>query len=131
VAANRRTGEINILNSIHATDRRRHHQVEGAAAMAVASALFEAIAIDSSGLEMNQRFRGYHIPSYADVPRNSVHFADTSDLLSPAGREIHERKPAQSDFAAALTKPIRDTTGARCSQTPISLYRQIADNVST
>jgi len=34
--------------------------------------------IDDRGRVVNPHFRDYHLPSFADVPRTEVHFADTT-----------------------------------------------------
>jgi putative selenate reductase molybdopterin-binding subunit len=140
VAVHRRTGEISILNSIHAADAgvvinpmQCRGQIEGGIAMALGAALFEAVEVDPSGQTINRRFREYHIPTYADTPRSSVHFADTFDTLGPAGAKSMSESPF-NPIAAALGNAIRDATGVRCWQTPIKadrLYRQIADVAST
>jgi putative selenate reductase molybdopterin-binding subunit len=140
VAVHRQTGEISILNSIHAADAgvvinpmQCRGQIEGGIAMALGAALFEAMEVDSAGHTMNRRFREYHIPTFADIPRSRVHFADTFDKLGPAGAKSMSESPF-NPIAAALANAIRDATGVRCRQTPIKadrLYRQIADIVST
>src|SRR6202008_4489698 len=92
VAVNKGTGEIKILKSVQAADAGRvanpmqcRGQVEGGVAQSLGAALYEEMVVDDGGRIINPRFRDYHLPSFADVPRTEVLFADTSDLLGPMG----------------------------------------------
>jgi CO/xanthine dehydrogenase Mo-binding subunit/aerobic-type carbon monoxide dehydrogenase small subunit (CoxS/CutS family) len=136
VAVHGKTGEIRILDSIHAADAgfvinpmQCRGQVEGGIAMALGAALFESVDVDETGHVMNRKFREYHIPAFADIPRTDVHFADTYDALGPAGAKSMSESPF-NPVAAALGNAIRDATGVRCHATPFKpdrLYRLIAD----
>ena len=103
VAVNKYTGELKILKSVQAADAGRvanpmqcRGQVEGGVAQSLGAALHEEMVIDDNGRVINAKFRDYHLPSFADVPRTEVFFADTSDALGPMGAQIDERKPLQS-----------------------------------
>src|SRR2546428_8325608 len=92
VAVNKGTGELRILKSVQAADAgvvanpvQCRGQVEGGVAQALGAALYEEMVIDDSGRVINPKFRDYHLPSFADVPRTEVLFADTSDALGPMG----------------------------------------------
>jgi putative selenate reductase molybdopterin-binding subunit len=92
VAVNKRTGEIRILKSVHAADAGRvvnpmqcRGQVEGGVAQSLGATLYEEMVIDEGGRVVNPHFRDYHLPSFADVPRTEVLFADTTDALGPMG----------------------------------------------
>jgi len=136
VAIHRITGEIRILDSIHAADAgvvinpmQCRGQVEGGVAMALGAALFEVVDVDEAGLVVNRTFRGYHIPAYADVPATRVHFADTYDRLGPSGAKSMSESPF-NPIAAALGNAIRHATGHRFLSTPFKadrLYRHTAD----
>jgi CO/xanthine dehydrogenase Mo-binding subunit/aerobic-type carbon monoxide dehydrogenase small subunit (CoxS/CutS family) len=136
VAVHRQTGEIRILNSIHAADAgfvinpmQCRGQVEGGIAMAIGAALFESVDVDATGHVVNRRFREYHIPTFADIPPTQVHFADTFDRLGPAGAKSMSESPFNT-IAAAIGNAIRDATGVRFQQTPFKadrLYRRIID----
>ena len=138
VAVRRATGEIRILDSIHAADAgvvinpmQCRGQIEGGIAMALGAALFEALDIDDAGTVMNRKFREYHIPAFADVPVTQVHFADTVDRLGPAGAKSMSESPF-NPIAAALGNAIRDATGHRFRQTPFKadrLYRFTAEGL--
>jgi CO/xanthine dehydrogenase Mo-binding subunit/aerobic-type carbon monoxide dehydrogenase small subunit (CoxS/CutS family) len=129
VAVQRQTGEIRILDSVHAADAgfvinpmQCRGQVEGGIAMALGAALYEDVAVDQNGQVQTRRFREYHIPTFADVPRTRVFFADTFDVLGPAGAKSMSESPFNA-IAAALGNAIRDATGARLTATPFRADR--------
>ncbi len=138
VAVHGQTGEIRILDSIHAADagfvinpNQCRGQVEGGVAMALGAALFEALDVDGAGQVENRTFRQYHIPTFADIPATRVYFADTFDVLGPAGAKSMSESPFNT-IAAALGNAIRDATGVRLQQTPFKadrLYRQVIETV--
>ena len=140
VAVHGQTGEIRILDSVHAADAgvvinpmQCRGQVEGGIAMALGAALFEAVEIDAAGATLNRKFREYHIPAFADIPRTRVHFADTFDRLGPAGAKSMSESPFNA-IAAALGNAIRDATGVRFHETPFKadrLYRRIIGHASS
>ncbi|WP_428483643.1 molybdopterin-dependent oxidoreductase [Rhodopila sp.] len=140
VAVHGQTGEIRILDSIHAADAgvvinpmQCRGQVEGGIAMALGAALFETVDVDASGHTMSRTFRDYHIPILADVPNSRIYFADTVDRFGPAGAKSMSESPF-NPVAAALGNAIRDATGVRFRQTPFKadrLYRQIIDREAT
>ena len=102
VAVNKGTGEIKILQSVQAADAGRvanpmqcRGQIEGGVAQSLGATLYEEMVIDDDGRVINPKFRDYHLPSFADVPRTEVFFADTCDTLGPIGRQVDEREPLQ------------------------------------
>ena len=124
VAVNKGTGEIKILQSIQAADAGRvanpmqcRGQVEGGVAQSLGASLYEEMVIDDGGRVVNPRFRDYHLPSFADLPRTEVFFADTCDSLGPLGAKSMSESP-YNPVAAALGNAIADATGIRFTQTP-------------
>jgi CO/xanthine dehydrogenase Mo-binding subunit/aerobic-type carbon monoxide dehydrogenase small subunit (CoxS/CutS family) len=124
VAVNKATGELRILRSVQAADAGRianpmqcRGQVEGGVAQAVGAALYEEMVIDAEGRVVNAKFRDYHLPSFADVPRTEVLFADTSDAIGPMGAKSMSESP-YNPVAAALGNAIADATGIRFTSTP-------------
>jgi len=124
VAVNARTGEIRILKSVQAADAGRvanpmqcRGQVEGGVAQALGAALYEEMVIDQVGRVANPRFRDYHLPSYADVPRTEVLFAETSDTLGPLGAKSMSESP-YNPVAAALGNALRAATSIRFTSLP-------------
>ncbi|MEK9282902.1 molybdopterin-dependent oxidoreductase [Bradyrhizobium sp. ISRA442] len=124
VAVNKGTGELRILRSIQAADAGRvanpmqcRGQVEGGVAQALGAALFEEMVIDMDGRVTNPKFRDYHLPTFADIPRTEVLFADTSDTIGPMGAKSMSESP-YNPVAAALGNAIADATGIRFTSTP-------------
>ncbi|MGF6308026.1 putative selenate reductase molybdopterin-binding subunit [Bradyrhizobium sp. i1.8.4] len=124
VAVNKGTGALKILKSVQAADAGRvanpmqcRGQVEGGVAQSLGAALYEELVIDESGHVINPRFRDYHVPSLADVPRTEVYFADTSDSVGPMGAKSMSESP-YNPVAAALGNAIADATGIRFTDVP-------------
>jgi CO/xanthine dehydrogenase Mo-binding subunit len=92
-------------------------QVEGGVAQALGAALYEEMVIDAAGRVANPRFRDYHLPSYADVPRTEVLFATTHDSLGPLGAKSMSESP-YNPVAAALGNALRAATGIRFTSLP-------------
>jgi putative selenate reductase molybdopterin-binding subunit len=124
VAVNKGTGEIKILKSVQAADAGRvanpmqcRGQVEGGVAQSLGATLYEEMVIDDGGRVVNPKFRDYHLPTFADLPRTEVFFADTSDTLGPMGAKSMSESP-YNPVAAALGNAIAAATGIRFTQTP-------------
>ena len=124
VAVNKGTGELKILQSVQAADAGRvanpmqcRGQVEGGVAQSLGATLHEEMVIDEGGRVVNPKFRDYHLPSFADVPRTEVFFADTSDSLGPMGAKSMSESP-YNPVAAAMGNAIADATGIRFTETP-------------
>jgi putative selenate reductase molybdopterin-binding subunit len=124
VAVNKYTGELKILKSVQAADAGRvanpmqcRGQIEGGVAQSLGAALYEEMVIDDQGRVINPKFRDYHLPSFADIPRTEVLFADTSDTLGPMGAKSMSESP-YNPVAAALGNAIANATGIRFTATP-------------
>jgi CO/xanthine dehydrogenase Mo-binding subunit/aerobic-type carbon monoxide dehydrogenase small subunit (CoxS/CutS family) len=124
IAVNKGTGEIKILKSVHAADAGRvanpmqcRGQVEGGVAQSLGAALYEEMVIDDGGRVVNPKFRDYHLPSFADIPRTEVHFADTTDSIGPMGAKSMSESP-YNPVAAALGNALADATGIRFTSVP-------------
>jgi CO/xanthine dehydrogenase Mo-binding subunit len=124
VAVNKGTGEIKILKSVHAADAGRvanpmqcRGQVEGGVAQSLGATLYEEMVIDDGGRVVNPRFRDYHLPSFADIPRTEVYFADTTDSIGPMGAKSMSESP-YNPVAAALGNALADATGIRFTSVP-------------
>jgi putative selenate reductase molybdopterin-binding subunit len=124
VAVNKGTGEIRILKSVQAADAGRianpmqcRGQIEGGVAQSLGATLYEEMVIDEDGRVVNPRFRDYHLPSFADIPRTEVFFADTVDSLGPMGAKSMSESP-YNPVAAALGNALADATGIRFTAVP-------------
>lgn len=141
VAVNTGTGELRILRSVHAADAgvvanpmQCRGQVEGGVAQALGAALYEEMVIDADGHVTNAKFRDYHLPTFADVPRTDVFFAETSDTIGPLGAKSMSESP-YNPVAAALGNAIADATGIRFTAPPFkpdrlfpALYDKFGDS---
>jgi putative selenate reductase molybdopterin-binding subunit len=124
VAVNKGTGQVEILKSVQAADAGRvanpmqcRGQVEGGVAQSLGAALYEEMVVDDGGRIINPRFRDYHLPQFADVPRTEVLFADTYDALGPMGAKSMSESP-YNPVAAALGNALADATGIRFTSVP-------------
>ncbi|BCT77517.1 dehydrogenase [Sinomonas cyclohexanicum] len=129
VAVHRGTGELQILQSVQAADagvvvnpRQCRGQVEGGIAQALGAALWENVQVDGTGRVTTDILRQYHIPTFADVPRSEVYFAQTSDELGPLGAKSMSESPF-NPVAPALANALRAATGLRFTQTPFTRDR--------
>ncbi|MCC9204232.1 molybdopterin-dependent oxidoreductase [Arthrobacter sp. zg-Y769] len=129
VAVHAGTGEIRILQSVHAADAgvvvnplQCRGQIEGGIAQALGAALFEEVRIDAEGTVETRILREYHVPTFADVPRTVIFFADTDDSLGPMGAKSMSESPF-NPVAPALANALRDATGIRFARTPFARDR--------
>ena len=129
LAVNRGTGEIVILRSVHAADAGRvmnpmqlRGQVEGGVAQALGAVLHEALRTGGDGAVSNPAFRHYHIPTWADVPRTEVLFADTHDAFGPMGAKSMSESPF-NPVGAALANALANATGVRFTAPPFTADR--------
>ena len=129
VAVDVRTGEVRILQSIQAADagtvmnpEQCRGQVEGGAAQAIGSSLYEEVMIGPDGTVLNPVFRTYRIPQMSDIPITEVYFAQTHDHLGPFGAKSMSESP-YNPVAPALGNAIRRAVGRRPYQTPFSRDR--------
>jgi CO/xanthine dehydrogenase Mo-binding subunit len=67
-------------------------------------------------------FRQYHLPTFADVPRTEVFFADTHDAIGPLGAKSMSESPF-NPVAPALANALKDATGVRFTAPPFTSDR--------
>ncbi|MCW2810571.1 MAG: aldehyde oxidase [Friedmanniella sp.] len=128
VAVNTDTGEIAILQSVHAADAgvvlnpaQCRGQVEGGVAQALGTALYEELILED-GRVTTTVFRSYHIPQLADVPVTEVLFAETADDLGPYGAKSMSESP-YNPVAPALANAVAAAIGVRPYELPLSRDR--------
>ncbi len=136
IAVNRITGEIRILQSVHAADAgtilnpmQCRGQIEGAVAQGIGSSLFERMVFDDHGKMINPTFRNYRISAFADIPRTEIFFADTYDAYGPLGAKSAGETPI-IPVAPALGNALADATGVRFDSLPFSadrIFAQLAE----
>ena len=132
IAVHKITGEIRILQSVHAADAgtilnpmQCRGQIEGAVAQGIGSSLFERMVFDSNGKMLNPTFRHYRISAFADIPRTEIFFADTYDAYGPLGAKSAGETPI-IPVAPALGNALADATGIRFASLPFSADRIFA-----
>ena len=126
VAVHRVTGEIMILQSVHAADIGRlinpmqcRGQLDGAIAMGFGWALYEKMVYDANGTMVNPALRDYRIPAFADVPRSELYFADTYDKVGPLGAKA-QGECAINAVAPAIANAVANATGVRFPDLPLT-----------
>jgi putative selenate reductase molybdopterin-binding subunit len=132
LAVHRMTGEIRILQSVHAADIGRlinpmqcRGQIDGAVAMAFGWALTENMVYDAGGKMVNPSLRNYRIPAIADVPHTDVFFADTYDTIGPLGAKS-QGECAINPVAPAVANALANATGVRFPSLPFTPDRIFA-----
>src|SRR5205814_1732565 len=88
-------------------------QVEGAAIMGLAGALFEAVRLDAGRIG-NASFHEYRVPRFADVPPIEVVLLDRPDMPSAGAGET-----PMIAVAPAIANAIFAATGARLRSLPL------------
>ncbi|WP_454858686.1 molybdopterin-dependent oxidoreductase [Promicromonospora soli] len=128
VAVHRETGELRILQSVHAADagvvinpEQLRGQIDGGVGQALGSALTERMVV-RDGVVVTRTLRHYRVPQLADVPVTEVLFADTVDRLGPSGAKSMSEAP-YNPVAPALANAIADATGVRPRDLPIQRDR--------
>ena len=129
VAVDAATGEVRILQSVHAADagtvlnpEQLRGQIEGATAQAIGTALYEEMRLDGAGRVTTTALRNYHVPRFADVPDTEIYFASTFDSIGPLGAKSMSEAP-YNPVAPALANAIRDALGVRPYELPMSRER--------
>jgi CO/xanthine dehydrogenase Mo-binding subunit len=136
LAVHQVTGEIRILQSIHAADigklinpEQCRGQIDGAIAMGIGWALTENMIHDAEGRVLNPALRDYRIPAFADIPRSQVFFADTCDKIGPLGAKA-QGECAINPVAPAIANALKNATGVRFASLPFTaarIYAQLAN----
>ena len=102
VAVNQITGEVRILQDVHAVDAgtvvnplQLRGQMEGGVMQGIGWALTEWFQQDAEGGVENPNLRMYRMPNYADAPRVEVYFADVdvTDETGPFGAKGMAESP--------------------------------------
>ncbi|WP_144713677.1 molybdopterin cofactor-binding domain-containing protein [Curtobacterium pusillum] len=129
VAVHRPTGEVRVLQSVQAVDagtvlnpEQLRGQVEGGAAQAIGSSLYEEVVLDDTGRVVTDAFRSYRVPKISDVPRTEVLFAATHDPLGPLGAKSMSEAP-YNPVAPAIANAVRDAIGVRPYRLPMTRDR--------
>ena len=126
VAVHTMTGEIKILQSVHAADigalinpMQCRGQIDGSVGMGIGWALMENMVYDEGGRMVNPSLRNYRIPAFPDLPRNQITFADTHDTIGPLGAKA-QGECAINPVAPAMANAVANATGARFRHLPLT-----------
>jgi len=129
VAVDTATGEVRLLRSVQAVDAgvvmnpvQLRGQVEGGVAQAIGSTLFEEVRTDADGRVTTPSLREYHVPQIGDLVDTEVLYADTVDTIGPLGAKSMSEAP-YNPVAPALANAVRDATGVRLRELPLSADR--------
>ena len=129
LAVHRVTGEIQILQSVHAADIGKlinpvqcRGQIDGSIGMGIGWALTENMVHDSEGRVVNPSLRNYRIPAFADLPKSDVFFADTYDTLGTLGAKS-QGECAIIPVVPAIANAIKNATGVRFAHPPFTAAR--------
>ncbi len=129
VAVDTDTGQVRILQSVHAADagvvlnpEQCRGQVEGGAAQAIGTALYEEMLVGPDGAVLTRDLRSYHVPQLADLPVTEVYFADTYDEFGPLGAKSMSESP-YNPVAPALANAIARACGVRLRALPMTPAR--------
>ncbi len=68
---------------------------------------------------VNPAVRNYRIPTFADIPRTEVYFADTYDTIGPLGAKA-QGECAINPVAPALANAVAAATGIRFPDLPLT-----------
>ncbi len=136
IAVHRVTGEIRILQSVHAADAgtilnpmQCRGQIEGSIAQGIGVTLLERMIFNDSGAVINPNLRNYRIPAFADIPRSEIFFAKTHDAFGALGAKPMGEAPI-IPISPALANALADATGIRFDSlpfTPDRIYKQLAE----
>lgn len=90
--------------------------------MGIGYALTEELLFDERGKILNPAFRGYRIPTAADVPQMDVFLVESNDPHGPfGGKGVGEI--TTNCMAPAIANAIVHATGARLTQLPMTPER--------
>ena len=128
VAVEPETGVVRILQSVQSADAgtvmnpaQLRGQIEGGAAQAVGSALYEEVLVEDGAVQ-NAVFRTYRVPQFADVPETELYLADTSDTVGPFGAKSMSESP-YNPVAPAIGNAIARALGRRPFHQPFTRQR--------
>lgn len=133
VAVNAYTGETRLRRMLAVCDAGRilnpitaRSQVIGGMVMGVGAALMEDAAIDTGrGFFPAHDLAGYEVPVHADIPEQEVIFLDTVDPVSTPLKAKGVGELGLCGVAAAVANAVRNATGARVRDYPVTLDRYI------
>jgi putative selenate reductase molybdopterin-binding subunit len=126
------TGAVQVLHLVEAVDLgtainpdMAEGQVHGGATQALGYALCEEMRFDAAGVMLNASFRDYKIPSSLDMPRLTAILVPSWEPSGPFGAKSVAEIPLDGP-APAIANAIRDATGVRIGEIPLTPERVLA-----
>ena len=122
------TGKVNVIDYYAVHDSGKiinpvlaEGQVQGGVAQGIGYALTEDLVL-KDGRILNPNFTDYLIPSTMDVPEIKVSFVEAKDSRGPYGAK-GLGEPCLMPAAAAVANAIRNATGVRMTELPMTSER--------
>ncbi len=123
------TGHVTVREAVIAQDVGRainplliEGQMHGGAAQGLGWGLWEALRYDENGVALTVSFVDYALPTATEVPPMETHIVEVPSPHGPFGaRGVGE--PPVVPGAAAVANAIRDATGVRITELPITAER--------
>jgi CO/xanthine dehydrogenase Mo-binding subunit len=129
VAVDPETGEVRVLDYVAAQDVGRainpaevEGQIHGGVVQGIGWALFEGMSYNESGQLLTSTLMDYALPHSEDIPTIEALLVEVPSGLGPFGaRGVGE--PPVVPVAAAIANAIKDATGIRMTQIPMTPER--------
>jgi len=129
VLVDTQTGKVEVLRSVQAIDlgtainpRICVGQATGGTAMGIGYALTEELLFDDQGKILNPSFRGYRIPTAADVPTMEVFLVESQDPYGPFGAK-GVGEITTNCTAPAISNAVANAIGVHLRQLPMTPER--------
>jgi putative selenate reductase molybdopterin-binding subunit len=126
------TGAVRVLHLVEAVDlgtainpMQAEGQIEGGAVQALGYALYEEMRYDAVGRLVTRSFADYPIPSALDVPRITTFLVPSWEPTGPFGAKSVAEIPLDGP-APAIANAVRDATGVRVAEIPLTPERVLA-----
>jgi CO/xanthine dehydrogenase Mo-binding subunit len=132
VAVDPETGEVRVLDYIAAQDVGRavnpaevEGQIHGGIVQGIGWALLEGMSYDENGQLLTATLMDYALPASRDMPTITPLLVEIPSPLGPFGAK-GVGEPPVIPVAAAIANAIRDATGVRMTQLPMTPERVFA-----
>ncbi len=126
VAVDPETGVVRVLEYVAAQDVGRainpaevEGQIHGGVVQGIGWALFEQMAYDENGQLLSSTLMDYALPLSQDAPHITPILVEVPSALGPFGAK-GVGEPPVVPVAAAIANAIRDATGVRMTQLPMT-----------
>jgi CO/xanthine dehydrogenase Mo-binding subunit len=132
VAVDPETGQVRVLDYVAVQDVGRainpaevEGQIHGGVVQGIGWALFEEMAYDENGQLLSSTLMDYALPQSRDIPPITPLLVEIPSPLGPFGAK-GVGEPPVIPVAAAIANAIRDATGVRMTELPMTPERVFA-----